>query len=114
MIPAKYNLPTIWRGCDWTPVILRWKDQNGNPVDLTGWTPSATADNSYNLNPVVLDIMNGVTQLSMPAAQTILIPLGTIAWDWVWTLDSPQIIYPPILSGIIPVKQPNTAGGISI
>lgn len=110
MIPGHLDLPTIWRGCDWPVITLKWKDQNGNPIDLTGYTPLATANNSYNLNPVVIDRVNGVTQLSMPASQTAFVKLGDMSWDWIWLRDSPAFRWPPVLSGKIPVREPNTNG----
>lgn len=110
MIPGHLDLPTIWRGCDWPAVTLKWKDQNGNPLNLTGYTPIATANNSYSLNPVVTDAANGVTQVSMNKTQSALVKLGDMAWDWVW-LSPSGYRWPPMLSGKIPVKEPNTNNG---
>lgn len=110
MIPGHLDLPTIWRGCDWPPITMRWKDQNGNPMNLAGYTPLATANNSYNLNPVVTDEANGVTQISMTKEQTKSVKLGEMSWDWIWIRNSPPLRYPPHLSGKIPVKEPNTNG----
>ena len=107
MKPGKLDLPTIWRGCDWAAVTLNWKDQNGNPFDLTGWTPVAHSVN-INLNAVVTDAVNGVTQISMTAAQTGSLALRQEAWDWIFQNINGQVS-PPLLSGTLTIKEPISA-----
>lgn len=109
MKPAQLNLPTIWRGCDWPAVVLNWKDLNGNPVDLTGWTPSAKSLR-INLNAEVTDAVNGVTQLVLSKTQTAALTLGKEEWDWIWTRDSDGYKFPPFLTGTVPIKEPTTNG----
>lgn len=111
MIPGTLNLPTIWRGCDWPEVTLKWKDQNGNPFNLTGWTPFVTFLNGQTLNPAVTDAPNGVTTISMGKDQTSNLKIGNVSWDWVWQRDSPIFRYPPSLSGSIPIREAETNGG---
>jgi hypothetical protein len=109
MIPGPLNLPTIWRGCDWLPVILKWKDANGNPFDLTGWTPFAETRSGISLNPVVIDVAGGITMIQLYKTTTELMKLGVEEWDWVWWQNAPSgTKYPPILSGKIPVMEPTT------
>lgn len=110
MQPGPLNLPTIWRGSDWGPVILKWKDQNGNPINLNGWTPRAHSLN-IDLNPQIVDPGNGVTTLSLTAAQTSDAILGVESWDWIWErIGPPSYRFPPFLSGKVPIKQPQTNG----
>ena len=107
MNPGNLPLPTIWRGCDWQPIIFRWLDGNGNPFNLTGWTPKAMIRSGQSLNATVTDPVGGVTTIGMPLAQTLLCKLGIEQWDWVWTHDG-STRYPPILAGEIPVQEPET------
>lgn len=114
MKPGKYDPPVIWRGCDWLPITLIWKDQNGNPINLSGLTPYAQSVDGLSLNPVVTDEANGVTQMSLPKSQTGNLKLGKIAWDWVWWDNVPiGTKYPPMLHGTLTIKQPDTQNFIS-
>ena len=106
MKPGSLDLPVIWRGCEYAPITFQSRDQTGNPFELTGWSPLAMTRNGTNLNAVITDVENGVTQITMSPAQTGNLKLGTVNWDWVWFFnDVPQ---PPILTGSIPVKEPLT------
>jgi len=106
MNPSQLNLPTIWRGCLYDSIVLQWKDQNGNPFDLTGWTPSAMTRNGVNLNAVVTQAVNGFTRLSMTQVQTAPLKLGVDNWDWIWTYGG--VTQQPSLSGSVEVKEPYT------
>jgi hypothetical protein len=107
MKPGKLDLPTIWRGCDWGPVTLKWKDPNGAPFDLDGWLPKAQSLN-IDLNPVITNSSQGETTLFLDRVQTSVLRLGVEAWDWVWESASPPFRYPPFLCGKVPIKQPQT------
>lgn len=107
MRPAKVDLPTIWRGCDWGPVTFKWKDQDGQPINLSGWTPRATSLN-INLNAVITDAVNGVTTISLTKLQTAGIKLGVESWDWIWENLTNPYRYPPFLAGKVPIREPNT------
>lgn len=108
MIPGNLQLPTIWIGCDWQPIILKWKDANGDPFDLTLWAPKATTRTGISLNAVVIDPTGGVTMISLPRSTTAIMKLGVEQWDWVWSfVGEPTAVYPPILSGNIQVAQSN-------
>lgn len=106
MIPNTLNLPTIWRGCDWGPVTLKWKDANGQPLNVISWTPLAQSLN-VNLRPVKVN--NGVageTKIALTAAQTLHLKLGTEKWDWIWQTNDGSYRFPPFLAGKIAIKEP--------
>lgn len=105
MKPGKLDLPTIWRGADWPPVTLVWKDQNGDPFNLTGWTPTAKSIN-LNLNPTVTHATTGITQIVRSKVENTGIKLGIEAWDWVWVRDSDGYEFPPFLAGNVTIKEP--------
>jgi len=107
MKPGKLDLPTIWRGCDWGPVILKWKDQSGTPLDVTYWQAVAQSLN-INLNPSVTDGAGGVTQLSLTKVQTANLKLGLESWDWIWQRPLGEYRYPPFLAGKVEIKQPTS------
>lgn len=109
MKPGKLDLPTIWRGCTWSPVLLKWKNENGTPFNLNGWTPYASTRGGFSLNAVVTNAADGETRISMPRVLTEQMPLGVQQWDWVWWQNAPTgTKYPPILSGTVLVDQPTT------
>lgn len=114
MKPGKLDLPTIWRGCDWGPVTLKWKDQNGDPIDLTGWQPKAESLN-IDLNPEITNAVSGITTLSLSRVETANLRLGVESWDWIWEhLDPGAYRYPPFLAGKVPIKEPQTRVGGTI
>jgi len=105
MQPALLNLPDIWRARIWPTITLIWKDQDGNAMDLTNWTPIAKTSSGTNLNATVTDPVNGVTTLSLNQGQTALIrSLGVQQWNWVW-IDNTGKPYPPFLYGTVIVMQ---------
>jgi hypothetical protein len=101
--PSQLDLPIIWRGCTWPVITLTWKDQNGNPFNLTGWTARAQSQN-INLNPLITNAAQGITTLSLTATQTASLKLGVEEWDWVWSQNG--TVYPPVLSGMVPIREP--------
>jgi hypothetical protein len=105
MKPAKFDLPTIWRGCDWGPVTLKWKDKNGAPINLSGWQPKAQSLN-INLNAVIMDALGGITQISLDRVQTANLRLGVEGWDWLWERTALPYRFPPFLAGKVPIKEP--------
>lgn len=106
MKPGKLDLPTIWRGCTWPVITLTWLDSNGDPIDLTGWTPSAHSK-SINLNAAVTDAVNGVTTISLTKTQTANLKLGEEQWDWIWSNNGTKL--PPLLAGTVKIKEPTTS-----
>lgn len=107
MTPGKLDLPTIWRGCDWGPVTLKWKDQNGDPIPLTGWAARAYSLN-VNLNARITNYALGYTELALDRNQTAALKLGTERWDWIFERVAGQYRFPPFLSGRIIVRDPVT------
>jgi hypothetical protein len=108
MKPATVNLPTIWRGCDWGPLVLKWKDASGNPIDLTDWIPRAESLN-IDFQPVVTDPAGGVVQMGLSRVDTGVFRLGVEHWDWIWEHVSDPYRFPPFLAGIVEIKEPQTA-----
>src|SRR5215472_7008835 len=104
MKPGRADLPTIWRGCNYAAIIFQWKDQNNNPCDLTGWTPTAFTRNGVNLNAIVTQAVNGFSQISLTQVQTATVRLGADDWNWFW--EHGGVIYPPILYGKVEAKEP--------
>lgn len=110
MIPGALDLPTIWRGCDYGPVVLKWLDTNGDGIDVTGWTPKANSIN-IDLQPVIIDPQKGVTSITLSRIDTANLQLGVESWDWFWQLNGspPTYRFPPVLSGKVEIRQPKTS-----
>jgi hypothetical protein len=106
MKPGHYDLPTIWRGCDYPAFTLTWLDFTGSPIDLTMWTPFAHSRN-IDFHPSVIDAVNGVTQIVLFSSETADLKLGVEEWDWFFVSNS-GFITPPLLSGTVPIKEPTT------
>ena len=110
--PAKVDLPPIWRGCDWGPVTLYWKDANGDPINLSGWYPRAKSLNYFLGAALVDNGVGGVTTMTLSRDETDLCKLGVESWDWVWEhYDSSGNLdyrFSPFLSGKIEIKEPTS------
>lgn len=100
------ELPDIYRGCTWPPIVLEWKDVDGQPFDLTGWLPFAFATR-FNLNAIVTNAVAGLTRISMNFNQTFALKLGVDHWDWIWTGEG--LTYPPVLTGTVLIKDRKSA-----
>jgi hypothetical protein len=105
MKPATLDLPTVWRGCSYTPVLIQFFDQDGNPIDVTGWTARARA-RSFNLNALVLNYAQGIAKVSLTKEQTENLRLGVEDWDFIWVKDG--VAVQPFFRGKIPISQPRT------
>lgn len=105
MKPAKLDLPTVWRGCTYPVITFTWKDRNGDPIDLTGWTPHATSRN-IDFHPVVTNAPQGITQVSLEKTETDVLKLGVERWDWIFSSNG--IVTPPLLAGQVEIKEPTT------
>jgi len=96
----------MWKGCEYLPIVLQWLTIDGQPFDLTGWVPHAQSRN-MDLNAVVTDAAKGLTQISLTFTETSMARLGVEPWDWIW-IGPDGKVYPPILFGTVPIKEPNT------
>jgi hypothetical protein len=105
MKPAPVDLPIIWRGCDWAAIVLRWKDGNGDPINLTGWIPYAFT-NEFDLHASINDVTQGVTQMTLNTQQTAILKLGVYHWNWIWSYPPTSANLPPLLAGKVEVKEP--------
>ena len=107
MKPGRLNLPTIWRGCDYAPIIFKWKDLNGNPIDLTNYFALAST-NLFDLNAQITDPLNGVTQISLTNQQTLALQLGEQPWSWLFEYLPTNVRFPPLLAGKVLIAEPTT------
>ena len=108
MKPAKLDLPTIWRGCDYGPIILNWKDANGLVFNLAGWVPIAWTS-GFTLAALVTQADQGITQIALTNEITSTLKLGVYQWNWVWeNIGTTSFIYAPTLAGTVEVKNPIT------
>lgn len=107
MKPAKLDLPTIWRGCDWGPVTMKWKDQDGHPINLAGFQPKASSLN-VDLHPRITDAAGGVTEMMLDRNETSSMKLGVESWDWIWEAVTGDYRFPPFLAGKLPIMEPQT------
>jgi hypothetical protein len=105
MLPAKINLPVIWRGCDWAATTFRWKNADGLPINVSAWTPFVETED-FSLNPVKTDPTGGTVSLSLTKEQTATLKLGVYSWDWIWQSNGSRL--PPLIGGRVEVKQPTT------
>jgi hypothetical protein len=85
--PAPLNLKII-TGIIFGPVILKAKDANNAPVNLTGWKPFAEvrkkpgASVIIDLAPVLSDALNGeITIPKWTDEQTYDLKLGDFQWS---------------------------------
>jgi hypothetical protein len=85
--PANLNLKII-TGIIFGPIIIRAKDVNNNPVDLTGWTPFAEVRKKpgtslvMNLNPSITDAVAGeITIPKLTDEETYNLVFGSYQWS---------------------------------
>jgi hypothetical protein len=85
--PAPLNL-TIVTGIIFGPVILRAKDVNNQPIDLTGWRPFAEVRKKpgapviLDLAPFLSDPINGeITLPKQTDEQTYNLKVGDYQWS---------------------------------
>jgi len=108
MIPVKVDLPTIWRGCDWPAVTFVWKDHDGNPFDLSHYTPIVGTGGKFSLHPRVTEPTQSVTTLELNSQETSELDIGDYQWDWLWQYTTGYIFPVIFMSGSVPVRQPES------
>ena len=86
------------------------KDENGDPVDLTGFSARAEVRETISSETVVLDLAptiptpaSGVIVIDIADTVTALIPAGNYVWGMVLVTDADKVI--PIESGPIVFRQ---------
>jgi hypothetical protein len=107
MKPAQFDLPVIWRGSTYLPIVFRWfQAGTQTPTSFIGWTPHARSV-TIDFHPVITDPENGVTQISLTPLETAAAPIGVEQWDWIWTHIDGRVLG-PYLSGTVQIKDPVT------
>lgn len=82
---VNYNPKPIAQGADWS-LTFKVKDENHNPVNLTGWTGVCKFKERVG-GPVLANVTvtvsgaTGAVQLSMTAAQTGVLPARNLLGD---------------------------------
>lgn len=108
MKPGTLDLPIIWRGCIYPDIQIEWTDQDGHPIDLTGWTPRAYS-RYFQFTALVTSPKQGMTTLSLKIPTTRSLKLGVTNWDFIWSQDDlPHTISGPALKGKVEVREPVT------
>ena len=86
------------------------KDENGDPVDLTGFSARAEVRETISSETVVLDLAptiptpaNGIILVEVADTVTATIPAGAYVWGLVLVTDEDKVI--PIESGPIIFRQ---------
>jgi hypothetical protein len=102
MKPAIIQLPDIYRGCIYPAIIFLWKDKHGEPFNLNGWVPICSAKD-FSLNVRITDYSGGEVRMVLSQDATRNLKLGNQSWDFIWVTGG--IVYPPVLSGIITIRE---------
>jgi hypothetical protein len=106
MTPATFDF-TIYRGVAFGPLLLYMKDTDGNPVNLTGWTPFVNSRNNlgqkFDLQPVITNPATGEVTIQFNYTQTPGFKSGDQPYDLLFRYTTGQIIG-PFLTGIVHVK----------
>jgi len=86
------------------------KDEDGDPVNLTGFSARAEVRETVSSEEVILDLdptiptpANGVIMVNIADTVTALIPAGSYVWGLVVVTDADKVI--PIESGPIIFRQ---------
>lgn len=110
MIPARYDL-TIWRGIDFGPILFRFQDENGDPIDMRGWQAFA-AGRKIDLNPVFTNVGPDYNEWSVSKTkdQTILFAVGQEKWDWILQIPG-GVRIGPVMKGTLSIKETVTQPG---
>jgi hypothetical protein len=86
------------------------KDENGDPVDLTGFSARSEVRETVSSDEVILDLAptiptpaNGIIVVEVADTVTATIPAGSYVWGLVLVTDADKVI--PIESGPIIFRQ---------
>jgi hypothetical protein len=115
MTGAKLDIQ-ILAGITLGPIELKFKDKNGDPVDLTGWSAWAQVRKTYlgaiihDLSPSITDAEQGVVTISQTDEQTSSIDhIGAFQWDLILQNTSGQRLGPLVAGSCVinkPITQP--------
>lgn len=106
--PTLVNLE-IHKGATYGPLIIRLKDSQNLPVDLTGWSvwaevrSDSAAAVALDLAPTISDALTGEVTISKTDEQTAALTAGTYLWDLLAENDSGERLG-PIVSGSVTIK----------
>jgi hypothetical protein len=109
--PGQFNITDLQRRADYD-LQLQFKDANGDPVDLTGWTVYAQVWNQGRTTKYAdwavayTDRINGLVSLALTDTQTTGFP-SECYWDVL--LENPSGLRNYWLEGIIYVSEGYTA-----
>lgn len=109
--PGQFNITDLQRRADYD-LQLQFKDANGDPVDLTGWTVYAQVWNQGRTTKYAdwavayTDRNNGLVSLALTDTQTTGFP-NECYWDVL--LENPSGLRNYWLEGIIYVSEGYTA-----
>lgn len=111
MPAGKYDI-TIEQGATFS-LVLSWKDSQGNPIDLTGYTAKMDVRRSYSSSDTLLSLrtngegiqiqeLNGKINLSASAELTEKLPPVSAVYDL--ELTSPGGIVTRLLEGRVVIS----------
>lgn len=108
MIPASLDL-VIYRQVTFS-LGINCLDANGNPVNITGWTPFAQVRDKpggrlvIDLQPTISNAVTGSVLIALTADQTEALDHGTYQWDFQMQQPTSGPILGPFLAGQFIVK----------
>lgn len=108
MTPVTHNL-TIRRGITFGPLTFEFKDDAGDPVDLTGWQIFAdvrkkpTDEVAFSLEPEITDAEAGIAVIEFTDEETDELTAGSYGWDLVLQNPDGERLG-PYLAGRVSVK----------
>lgn len=101
MNPAIIDLPDIYRGCLYPAISFNWKNPAGGIANLNGWIPLCFAKEfQFTL---LTDTNLGQTRMVLNQGLTSGLRLGKQKWDFIWLTGG--IVFPPVLSGIVTIRE---------
>lgn len=77
----------LYKG-DYVELLLTIRDSEGNPINLTGYTPSASirsshsSETAYPFTATITNASGGQVRLLLPTSVSTTIPPGSHVWDF--------------------------------
>lgn len=117
MIPGALDL-VIYRGTSFS-VQFNCLDENGDPVDLTGWTPYSQARDKpggrlvIDLQPTIIPpASNGQVLISLTEDQTEALDHGIYVWSFQAQQPSSGPVLGPFIAGRFVVNDESTVAPV--